>query len=105
MVRKARRGGHANKIVNEAICRLSGSLNIHTLAGELAESHILNTTTEYLLIANGTWVEIEAIEDNTSYCVLADHSYIEAEPHYIRTMAEYRAYVATKTVSSSCFQV
>lgn len=95
MARQAKRGGHANKIVNEAICCLNGTLAVHTLMGGIAQTYVLATPAEYLFIPAGTWLEIEALEDKTSYCVLADHSYAESAPYYIRDFDHYRALVSS----------
>ena len=89
MARGARRGGHANRLVNEAICCLHGCVTVRTHDGEHETTHTLSSPGEVLVIPAGTWTDLEALEDQTAYFVLADHSYAEAVLHYERDFAVF----------------
>ncbi|MCT0231707.1 FdtA/QdtA family cupin domain-containing protein [Synechococcus sp. CS-1324] len=89
MAKGKRRGGHANTLVNEAICCLRGSLRISTLTRHHKGSHTLTDPTTYLIIPSHTWTEIEALQDGTCYLVVADHSYQEAAPCYVRNLDDF----------------
>ena len=91
MNRGKRRGGHSNTIVNEAICCLQGSLKVNTQARDGCREFRLDDPTLVLLIPCRTWADIESLEDNSCYLVLADHTYREAAPHYIHDLERHRA--------------
>lgn len=89
MARGARRGGHANLLVNEGICCLHGRLEVRTHDGFHETTHILSSPAEVLVIPAATWTDLEALEDGTAYFVLADHCYAEAAKHYVRDFSEF----------------
>ncbi len=89
MARGARRGGHANRLVNEGICCLHGCVAVRTHDGQQETTHTLSSPGEVLVIPAGTWTDLEALEDHTAYFVLADHSYAEAVPHYVTDFADF----------------
>jgi hypothetical protein len=86
-----RRGGHSNIIVNEAICCLQGAIEVSTLTSIGRNVYLLDEPTKYLVVPCMTWADIEALENNTCYLVIADHTFQEAAPCYIRDLSQHHA--------------
>ncbi len=91
----AERGGHANRVVNEAICCTCGAIRIRTHNGTTEQFHELRSAGDVLIVPSMTWIDITALVPNTAYYVLADHTYQDAREHYIRDFALFVAETAT----------
>jgi dTDP-4-dehydrorhamnose 3,5-epimerase-like enzyme len=77
------RASHANALVYEAITCVRGAISIWTHDGTEERSWVLNTPHQMLEVPPGTWLVLRALEDESAYLVLADHTFAAAQQHYI----------------------
>lgn len=87
----AQRGGHANDLVHELIVCVSGALRVTVDDGDDQRAFILNGSDRALYLPAGMWAVQEAIADATTYVVLANLTYVDALPGYVRDYDEYCA--------------
>ena len=87
------RGGHAHKTLNQMFVCLSGSIHVKTYIPTKSDS---NNWFSNPLISNigylvppMNWVDVEALEDNSSFLVLCDKEYDEGD--YIRDKDEFNS--------------
>ena len=82
MLAGARRGGHANWIVSECVVCVQGALEVQLMSVAGEATFRLTGSSSGLLVPPGTWIDLIALEDGTTYIVLADHTYEQSAPHY-----------------------
>lgn len=82
MLAGARRGGHVNWIVSECVVCLQGALEVQLMSVAGEATFRLTGSSSGLLVPPGTWIDLIALEDGTTYIVLADHTYEQSAPHY-----------------------
>lgn len=83
------RAEHANAIVYEAISCVRGAISIWTHDGVEEHTWVLNTPHQLLEVPPGTWLVVRALENETAYMVLADHTFAVAQQHYIRDFSRF----------------
>jgi dTDP-4-dehydrorhamnose 3,5-epimerase-like enzyme len=97
------RAQHANAIVYEAISCVHGAISIWTHNGTAERTWVLNTPQQVLEVPPGTWLVLRALEDETAYMVLADHTFAVARQHYItdfnRFLLEFGAAPPSEPIS------
>ena len=83
-----KRGGHANKKVEEYVFVIKGSVRF-TLEhnGKRESIDMVQDPSIGLFIGSNTWIEIETLEDNSSYVVVANEHYNRDD--YIETYEEF----------------
>lgn len=91
----AARGGHANRLVNEAICCTLGAIRVRTHSGLAEAVHELRSPVDILIVPAMTWIDIESMSSSSAYHVLADRSHANATGHYVRDFAEFLAEART----------
>lgn len=82
-----KRGGHANRKVEEYVFVVKGSVKFTLEHKGKRESIVLDSPDLGLFIGSDTWIEIETIVDNSSYVVLANEHYNRDD--YVNTYEEF----------------
>lgn len=77
------RAEHANAVVYEALSCVRGALSVWTHDGVEERSWVLNAPHQLLEVPPGVWLVVRALENETAYMVLADHTFAVARQHYI----------------------
>lgn len=90
----ARRGEHANDLVHELIVCVAGVLRVTVDDGATQRSFTLDSSARGLYLPAGLWAVQEALADSTTYVVLANLTYVDSLPGYIREYDAYRAHRA-----------
>ncbi len=91
LARGARRGEHANDLVHELIVCVAGALRVTVDDGREQRQFVLDTCTRGLYLPPGLWATQEATADATTYVVLANLTYVDALPGYVRDYDAYQA--------------
>jgi dTDP-4-dehydrorhamnose 3,5-epimerase-like enzyme len=83
------RAQHANAIVYEAIACVHGAVSVWTHNGAEEHTWVLNAPHQMLEVPPGTWLVVRALENDTAYMVLADHTFAVARQNYITDFSQF----------------
>lgn len=88
---ESRRGGHAHKVLRQAILALSGGVTVHLRSRTGAEYNVrLDGPDRALYIPSGTWRELSTFSRESVCLVLASELFNEND--YIRSEEEFDAW-------------
>jgi len=82
------RGGHANLKVQEYVFVTKGAVRFTLEKDGKKETIVLDTIDTGLFIGEKTWIDIESVEDESTYVVLANSIYNRAD--YVNTYEEFK---------------
>jgi hypothetical protein len=85
-----RRAGHANTIVHEAIACLRGSVRVNAHFAGTTDVTTLDDPAHIAVFPPGTWIDIEVLDDDSLYLVIASHDFATAQHHYVRDVNALR---------------
>ena len=84
------RGEHAHKECDQVLVCFNGTVNVLVDDGEQQEEHLLDSSTDALLIPAGIWASQYRYSTHAILTVFASHDYDAAD--YIRDYDEFLAY-------------
>ena len=84
------RGEHAHKVCDQVLVCFNGSVNVLVDNGEQQEEHLLDSSTDGLLVPAGIWASQYRYSTHAILAVFASHDYDAAD--YIRKYEDFLAY-------------
>ncbi|NCQ13064.1 WxcM-like domain-containing protein [Candidatus Falkowbacteria bacterium] len=92
--KKAKRGHHAHKKLNQIIFCVNGSFVLNLDDGKNKQSLLLNSEAEGVILGPSLWHTMEKFSSDCVILVLADNYYKESD--YIRNYEEFLRFVNKK---------